>query len=105
MSEHHAQNHPHLGIVGQRLFRGAVDQPVEIDHPAQDLGGNRAGESLVFELAHVLGRAVEGDVERFTAAQDCIEQAQRSAASMDTLEFSHWPRPYADLRNAASTII
>jgi hypothetical protein len=34
------EDHPRLRIVGKPIARGAVDQRIEVWHPAKDLPGN-----------------------------------------------------------------
>ena len=97
LRQHHPQDHARLGIMRQRLLGRAVDQRVEIDQPAQDFAGNGPRQRLVLELADVAGRAVEGDVERFALAKHCIEQAQRSAAGVDTGRLGHGGQPLPPL--------
>ncbi len=105
LRQHHAQHLPCLGIIGQRLLHRAVDQPVQIDEPAQHLSGYGAGQRLVLEPADILCRRTERHVQRLAAAQGCIEQAKRSAARVDTGGLSHGRAPYPLLRNAASVLI
>ena len=93
MREHHPQHHAHLGVGGQIVFGGAVDQRVEIDQPAQHFAGDGAGERPVLEAANVAGRGAEGDIERLAAPQHGIEQAQRGAARGETGGHGHGGSP------------
>ena len=77
LRQHQPQDLTRLGIFGQGLARGAVDQRVEIDKPAQGFARDRAGERLVLELADVGGRRAEGDVQRLAPPQDGIEPLRR----------------------------
>ena len=90
LRQHEPQDHARLGIVRERFPRCTVDQGVEIDQPAQRLARNRARERLVLEFAHILGGAGKGDIERFAATQDRVEQAQRRTARMNSGGLSHY---------------
>ena len=93
LRQHQPQDLTRLGIFGQGLARGAVDQRVEIDKPAQGFARDRAGERLVLELADVGGRRAEGDVQRLAPPQDGIEQAKRGAARVDSGGLGHGRSP------------
>ena len=95
LCQHQPQDLPRFRIVGQVLARGAVDQRVEIDRPAQGFARNGAGERLVLELADVGCRRAESDIERLAPPQDSIEQAKRGAARVDTGGLSHGAAPKA----------
>jgi hypothetical protein len=69
-----------LGIVGQALAGGPVDQGVEIGEPAKRLGGNGEGESAVVGAVEAARGAVEGGFERQPLAEDGIEQAEGGPA-------------------------
>jgi hypothetical protein len=47
LCERHPQDHPRRGIVGQRAFRCAVDQCIEVRNPAKHFAGNGNGESWI----------------------------------------------------------
>ena len=80
LRQHQPQHGARLGIVGQDLLRGAVDQRVDVGQPAQRLGRDRAGQRAVGIGAHVLQGIVGRLVERLAAPQHRIEQAQRRRA-------------------------
>jgi hypothetical protein len=95
LRQHQPQDLPRFRIVGQILARGAVDQRVEIDRPAQGFARNGAGERLVLELADVGCRRAESDIERLAPPENGIEQAKRGAARVDTGGLSHGAAPKA----------
>jgi hypothetical protein len=77
--QHQPQHGARLGILGQRLARGRIDQPIQIHHPAQRLARQRAGQRLVGR-GQALRGGMGGIVQRFAPAQHGIHQAQGGTA-------------------------
>lgn len=80
LDERDPQRGAGLGIVGEALARGAVDQRVEVRQAPQRLGRDRMGEGTVLRLVEVARGGVERGFERQPLAQDRVEQTQRRAA-------------------------
>ncbi len=97
LGQHHAQHRARLGVVRQALLRGAVDQRVEIDQPAQDFAGDGPGQRAVGVIAHVPGRRAQRLVERLAAAQHGVEHFERGAARGKTGGIGHRPSALCDI--------
>ena len=82
LNERDPQREARLGIVGEALARGAVDQVIEIGQATQRLGRDRMGEGAILRLVEVARRGIERRFERKPLAQDRIEQAQRRPARL-----------------------
>ena len=80
LDERDAQREARLGVVGQALPGGAVDQGVEIGQTAQRLGGDGVGEGAVVGAVELARRRVQRGFERQALAQHRVEQAQGGAA-------------------------
>ena len=78
--QHQPQHRARLGVIGQVLAGGAIDQRVEIGQPAQRLGCQGAGERAVGIAADALQRGRPRLLERLAPAEHGIAQAQRSFA-------------------------
>ena len=74
MRQREPQHRARLHVFGQGLLGRAVDQGIDIAHPAQGFGRDGDGEAAVGGR-QALRRGVRRDVERVAAPQDGIEQA------------------------------
>ena len=79
LDEGDAQHHARLGIMGQRLAGGGVDQRVEIREVTERFGGGGVDQGAVGR-GQALGGAVQREFQRIAPAQYGIEQAQGRAA-------------------------
>jgi hypothetical protein len=61
-------------VAGQLLRRRAIDQRIDIDHPAQRFGHDRDRKGTI-GTAQPRRRSMGCEVERIAAAQDRIDQA------------------------------
>ena len=59
-----AQGEARLGVFGQPLGGGAVDQEVEIDQPAERLGRDRMGEGPIVGAVEAAGGGGESRLQR-----------------------------------------
>ena len=91
LRQREAKHHACLGIVGQALPGGAVDQRVEVGQPAKRLAADRHREAVVG--ARQPADALGGGFERPSAAQHRVEHDQRRAARGDAVTAWHRRRP------------
>ena len=71
LREGQSQDHPRLGIIGEALTRGAVDQQIEIGKPAKGLAGDGDGEPRGSDLmAAGLQEMLLGDNDPAGVAED-----------------------------------
>ncbi len=89
LRQREAEHHPRLGIVGQRLPGGAVDQAVEQGQAAQRLAGDRQGKALVggVELQPLARR-----IHRLPTTDHAVEDAQGGAAGIHPCFGPSWLR-------------
>jgi len=87
LGECEAKHHPRLAVVGQAVSHRAIDQGVEVGHPAQRLAGNRDRQPMVAWREAADRRA--GGVERLPAPQDRIKHLQRRTARAEALSAWH----------------
>lgn len=77
LDERDPKHEARLGIVGEPLAGGSVDEGVEIRQAAKRFGGDGVGEAAIVAPLEFTRSGVERRFQRKAFAQDRIEQAKR----------------------------
>jgi hypothetical protein len=101
LREREAEHCPRFDVVRQRLGGRAVDQRVDVGHPAQRFRHDGDGKGAVGTGKPLCG-GVHRDVERVAAAQNRVDQPQRGAARREAGRIGGGARPAAPVGTAIS---